>query len=369
MGQPVESAATRRARNYPADTAWFCDFQTFPVEGLGPEVGVHRRDPSSVLTVDGRYHVWYTRSTGETDGFGEDPMAKVFPWDWSEIWHATSDDGVVWVEQGRALGRGEPGSYDDRSVFTPEVLEHDGWFYLVYQVLRSPYRLRSPESIAIAKAPGPDGPWERSTRPILEPQADGEWAGQEDNRLSVVSRGSFDSLKVHDPILVPYRGRFYLYYKGEQMGEGFTAGGRTTRWGVAIADHVEGPYRRSPANPVTNSGHETCLWKHGDGIAAMLSTDGPERNTMQFAPDGINFEIMAYIPAPPVAAGPLRRDEPVDAPLDGVRWGLCHDVSNTWNYILGFAADERQKTFYTSGQSPETAHVPAVTALPPPGRR
>lgn len=101
MTMPAESAATVRGRRYPADPEWFCDFRTFPVQGLGPEVGVHRRDPSSVLTVDGRYHVWYTRSTGETDGFGTgDPMAKVFPWDWSEIWHATSDDGATWVEQG-----------------------------------------------------------------------------------------------------------------------------------------------------------------------------------------------------------------------------------------------------------------------------
>ncbi|MEU9730344.1 glycosyl hydrolase [Streptomyces sp. NPDC048002] len=367
MTMPAESAATVRGRRYPADPEWFCDFRTFPVQGLGPEAGVHRRDPSSVLTVDGRYHVWYTRSTGETDGFGTgDPTAKVFPWDWSEIWHATSDDGAAWVEQGRALGRGEPGSYDDRSVFTPEVLEHEGWFYLVYQVIRSPYVLRSFESIAMAKAPSPDGPWVRSPRPILRPQADGEWAGEEDNRLSVVSQGSFDSHKVHDPILVPFQGRFFLYYKGEQMGEGFSAGGRTTRWGLAIADDIEGPYHRCPANPVTNSGHETCVWRYGDGIAAMLTTDGPERNTMQFAPDGINFEIMAYIANPPVAAGPLRLPDHAVAPLDGVRWGLCHDVTASWHYIQGFAADERQKTFYTSGLSPETAESTAVDVLPAP---
>ncbi|BDZ41937.1 glycosyhydrolase [Paraoerskovia sediminicola] len=367
--QPTESAATIRGRRYSTDPEWFTDFRTFPIHGLGPEEGVHRRDPSSVLTVDGVYHVWYTRSTGVTDGFGTgDPMAKVFPWDWSEVWHATSTDGATWVEQGRALGKGEDGSYDDRSVFTPEVLEHDGAFYLVYQVIASPYLLRSFESIAIAKASSPDGPWEKSAAPILEPQKDGEWLGGGDNRLAVVSQGSFDSHKVHDPILVPYQGKFFLYYKGEQMGEGFAAGGRTTRWGVAIADDIQGPYVRSPLNPVTNSGHETCVWRYDGGIAAMLTTDGPERNTLQFAPDGLNFEIQAYIQKPPVAVGPLRLDGPAEVPLDGIRWGLCHDVTGPWNYIQGFAADERQKELYVSGQSPETSEA-TVSALPAPRPR
>ena len=126
------------------------------------------------------------------------------------------------------------------------------------------------------------------------------------------------------------RGRFHLYYKGEQMGERYTGGGRSTRWGLAVADNISGPYRRSASNPMTNSGHETCLWLHDDGIAALLTTDGPERNTMQFAADGVNFEIRAHVPDPPIAAGPLRHERPTRVPLDGIRWGLIHDVSGRW---------------------------------------
>jgi len=352
----MTSAATRRAQQYRGGTEWFCEFTSTPVAGLGPEVGVHRRDPSSILLIDGVFHTWYTRSTGETVGFGSgDPAAKVFPWDLSEIWHATSTDGLAWTEQGRAVGAGEPGAFDDRSVFTPEVLVHEGRYHLVYQVIASPYRLRSYESIAMASASSPEGPWTKLPAPLLEPTMTGQWLGEDDNRLAVVSQGTFDSLKVHDPILLPFDGRFFLYYKGEQKGEAYTMGGRSTRWGVAIADAVEGPYTRSPLNPVTNSGHETCLWLHGDGVAAMLTTDGPERNTMQFAPDGLNFEITAYLPNPPIAAGPLRLDGPSTAPLDGVRWGLSHDVSGPWHFITGFRADERMKALYAAGISPETA--------------
>lgn len=123
------SLATRRAieRNYHKDSEWYCQFKYRPVEGLGYEEGVHRRDPSSIIQVGGTYFVWYTRSEGPSVGYGTgDLNAKVWPWDWSEIWYATSEDGIHWTEWGIAVSRGERGSYDDRSVFTPEILAHDG---------------------------------------------------------------------------------------------------------------------------------------------------------------------------------------------------------------------------------------------------
>lgn len=61
------------------------------------------------------------------------------------------------------------------------------------------------------------------------------------------------------------------------MGEELYMGGRETKWGVAIADDIMGPYVKSEYNPVTNSGHETCLWKYNGGIAAFLRTDGVEK--------------------------------------------------------------------------------------------
>jgi len=103
-----------------------------------------------------------------------------------------------------------------------------------------------------------------------------------------------------------YKNKFYLYYKGERMGEHLTFGGREIKWCVAIADKPEGAYVKSPYNPITNSGHEICVWPYRGGIAAMLTTDGPERNTMQFAADGINFEIKSHIKSGPHAVGVIR---------------------------------------------------------------
>jgi hypothetical protein len=95
--------------------------------------------------------------------------------------------------------------------------------------------------------------------------------------------------------------------------------------GVAMADHPEGPFKKSPLNPVINSGHETCLWPWQSGIAALVSLDGPEKNTIQYAPDGLNFEVKSLVQVPPVAPGPFVPDAFADnGDGRGFTWGLCH---------------------------------------------
>ena len=59
------SAATKRAMNYSGKGGeWFCGFKYTEVTGLGYEVGIHRRDPSSIIQVGDLYYVWYTKSIG-----------------------------------------------------------------------------------------------------------------------------------------------------------------------------------------------------------------------------------------------------------------------------------------------------------------
>ena len=332
------SAASKRALNYNLGPEWFCQFKEHKITGdLAFEEGVIRRDPSVVLDIDGTYYVWYTKGVGLTAGFGTgDPNAKVFPWDLTDVWYATSEDGWHWTEQGPAVERGEAGSYDDRAVFTPEIFVHEGKYYLVYQTVKAPYVVRVKNTIGMAVSDSPNGPWAKLPEPILHPADNGEWLGDEDDRFKVVSKGDFDSHKVHDPCLMYYKDKFYLYYKGEQMGEGMTFGGREIRWGVAIADHPEGPYIKSPYNPITNSGHEVCVWHYQGGIAALLTTDGPEKNTIQYAPDGVNFEIVAVLKGAPEALGPFRTADTDSHRLAGIRWGLCHSIEGHWHYIRRF---------------------------------
>lgn len=320
------SAASKRSLAYTKGPDWFCEFREYDLVGdFQFEEGVIRRDPSAILKIDDLYYVWYTKGEGETIGFGSgDPTKKVFPWDLTQVWYATSKDGWDWHEQGLAVGRGPSGSFDDRAVFTPEIFTHQGKFYLVYQVVKAPYVVRVKNQVAMAVADSPAGPWKKLPKPILSPADNGQWLGDEEDRFRVIEKGDFDSHKVHDPCLMYYQGKFFLYYKGERMGEEMNFGGREIKWGVAIANHPTGPYTKSPYNPVTNSGHEVCVWHYQGGIAALLSTDGPERNTIQYAPDGLNFEIMAVLKSTPEAVGLYRSNDPEKGPLDDLGWGLCH---------------------------------------------
>lgn len=339
------SAASKRALAWPErPNEWFGEFEVFDLKGdLAYEDGVVRRDPSAIINIQGKYFVWYTRSTGPTDGFATDvSKTKVFPWDRADIWYATSEDGWTWKEEGLAIGRGDDGSYDYRSVFTPDVLVHEGRYYLSYQVLGEDYTVRCKEHIAMASADSPHGPWIKTSGPVLSPSPDGAWKGEEDNRFMVEAKGSFDSHKVHDPCILHYNGKFHLYYKGEQMGEEITWGGRQIRHGVAIADHPLGPYKKSEFNPISNSGHEICVWPYKGGIASLITTDGPEKNTVQVSSDGINFEIVASIPTAPHAIG-INRTLDSEKPFGVFEWGLTHQYVNyDYQHIRRF--EGRQKT-------------------------
>jgi len=337
------SLASKRAleREYDKkDSSWMIEFNVVDLKGdFAFEEGIIRRDPTSVIKVDDLYHCWYTKGQDETVGFGSDnPDDKVFPWDLTEVWHATSPDQITWKEQGVAISRGAAGEFDDRAVFTPEVLQHENMFYLVYQTVQYPYTNRQIEQVALASSNSPYGPWSKSTKPILSPSQDGVWDTEEDSRFLVKEKGSFDSHKVHDPCLIFFNEKFHLYYKGETMGEEMNFGGREIKHGVAVADNIEGPYIRSELNPISNSGHEVVVWNYQGGVASLLTTDGPEKNTVQFAPDGENFEIKAHIKGAPEAIGLFRDANAKELQEPGLSWGLCHkyDKSWNWNYICKF---------------------------------
>lgn len=171
------SLAMQRFEQPDKENPWFTKFRYMPVEGLGYEKGITRRDPSCIIQVEGTYYVWYTRTHPPSAPVGHEHATDTLPavpWDLADVWYATSDDGYQWVEQGPAVERGEKGTYDERSIFTPDVLAHDGRYYLVYQVTTSPSYRCTPESIAIAWADSPDGPWTKSDAPIVEPDESGE---------------------------------------------------------------------------------------------------------------------------------------------------------------------------------------------------
>ena len=164
------SAAMNRFPGADEDNPWFTRFRYRPVEGLGYERGIVRRDPSCIIQVDGAYFVWYTRGAHPCQPVGHERATDslpAMPWDLTDVWYATSADGHSWQEQGPAVERGPAGSYDERSIFTPDILAHNDRYYLVYQVTKAPTWRSTPESIAIAWADSPRmDPGPKARRPL-----------------------------------------------------------------------------------------------------------------------------------------------------------------------------------------------------------
>jgi beta-xylosidase len=332
------SAAMQRFTVKDQDNTWYTGFRYSPAFGLGYEKGVTRRDPSCILKVGSTYYVWYTRTQPGPSPVGHakaTDQLRATPWDLADVWYATSEDGHQWTEQGPAVERGAKGSFDDRSVFTPDVLAHDGRYYLVYQVVTAPYHRCTKEQIALAWADSPDGPWTKSERPILEPDDSGEVEETADP-LEATAKGAWDSLRVHDPALLYRQGQYWLFFKGEGIGWS----NKESKWGVAKAEDPLGPYFKSPLNPVTNSGHEVMVWPYDGGVAGLLIRCGPEKNTIQYAPDGLNFEIKATVIDPPRAPGAYRvaPDENTE-PLAGLSWGLSH-ITELFGHRVQMGRDE-----------------------------
>ena len=329
--EPVSKAMQRVHDKYgvykDGRSEFFTAFRYSRVSGIGKESGITRRDPSKVVKVGDTYFVWYSRRQTAERWLGVPFASETRPaWDWdmADIWCASSKDGFRWEERGPAVLRGESGSFDDRAVFTPDILVHDGRYYLYYQVLQSVWKHRSLHQIGMAWAESPDGPWTKLDQPVLQPGRRGEFVGEADDPNAVHSFGEWDSHKLHDPYVLKYRGQIWLYYKGVQFGRNFRHD-LGIGWGVAIADDPRGPYVKSPLNPVTNSGHETFLYPFREGIVAITSHEGPEKNTVQYAPDGLNFEVVGKVTVPPVAAGPYVPDAFAESGDGrGVTWGLAH---------------------------------------------
>ena len=192
------------------------------------------------------------------------------------VWYATSIDGHKWTEKGQALGKGEPGSWEGASVFTPNILVAEGRYWLFYTGTSNDFHKKpfNPDSkIGIAVSDSADGPWERlATNPALSNSDD---------------KDQFDSHLVDDACLIAREGKYFFYYKGRQLGK---SPGQT-QMGLAVAEQPQGPYVRHESSPVIPGNHEVLVWPQGEGVAAMIGTTGPKNitNSIMYAADGVTF--------------------------------------------------------------------------------
>jgi beta-xylosidase len=273
-------------------------YETSPARNLGPEKEVMRRDPSDIIKVGELYYVWYTKGAQHS---GYD----------ATVWYATSSDGHTWIEKGEALARGPEGSWDEQSVFTPNILVAEEKYWLFYTAVPKPFINIGPDitktAIGVAVSDSPDGPWEKlETNPVLKASDDPK---------------HFDSMRVDDACLIVRNGKYWMYYKGRQWNNT----PRNTKMGVAIAERPQGPYVKNKNNPIIQGGHEVVVWPYGKGVGALIGYVGPEgiAKTLQYADDGVTFTKTADLKSVPHAAGAFRPEAFTDNGKGVmIRWGV-----------------------------------------------
>ncbi|MEM6631071.1 MAG: glycoside hydrolase [Bacteroidota bacterium] len=292
----------------------FSNFKYTPLEGFdynGGDGTLSRRDATKIIRHEGKYYVWYTHRSTKYPPQNTSVVTDSIPsrdWDLAEIWYATSEDGFTWEEQGVAVPRLEKPYPGWRSVSTPDILIWEGKYYLYYQAYTQmpggPGTKGDDCPVACSVADSPEGPWTPSNKTVIENGPEGSW----------------DQYVIHDPYPLVYKGKIYVYYKGEMGGNP-----KVRAQGLAIGNHPFGPFEKHPLNPVINSGHETALFPFREGIAALVSRHGLEHNTIQYSPDGVNFEIAAISSLFPIAPGAYIPDAFEDNEQGkGITWGLCH---------------------------------------------
>jgi len=305
---PAERFSERRSRPLRIAIAWtltlltlstWADepiFSSHDAQGLGPDAGVMRRDPSDIIQVGETYYVWYSRG----------PVSHGYD---ATIWYAESTDGRSWRERGEALARGDTGSWDEQSVFTPNILVAEGRYWLFYTAVAKPFvNTTSKTAIGIAWAESPRGPWTRTEgNPVVSASSD----------VSL-----FDSMRVDDACLIVRDGRYWLYFKGRQMNRSWME----TKLGVAIADKPEGPYVKHPGNPLVGGGHEVMVWPFRQGVLSLINI-GPEGigRTLQYSDDGLRFSRVCDLDSKtiPFAAGFFRPEAFKDRGRgEMVEWGI-----------------------------------------------
>ena len=314
--RPLSAAMERLYTKYgaprPEHNELYSQFKYTELKGFdynGGDGTITRRDPSKVIFANGKYYVWYTKRDTPTPPQGARRCTDKIPssdWDLCDIWYATSEDGFTWKEEGVAVPRPPRPNPGWRSVSTTDILVWKGKYYLYYQAFMEASGKRGDYCpVAVSSADSPDGPWIAHNK-IVIPNG---------------PKGSWDQYTIHDPYPLIYKGKIYLYYKADCDGSP-----RLVRMqGLAIADDPLGPFEKHPLNPVINSGHESTLFPFKNGIAALVIRDGTERSTIQYAGDGVNFEIAAVSSLMPDAGGPFIPDAFIDGGnRRGITWGISH---------------------------------------------
>ena len=214
---------------------------------------------SPIATEDGKIHLFFSRWIA-TKGMGG--------WiNGSEIAHAVAASPEGPFEVLETVFAPRPGYFDATTCHNPLIKKVDGKYCLFY--MGNSNGKTNTKRIGLAFADSLDGPWQRPEKPLLE-------AG---------TAGSWDDHCTTNPAFIKHpNGEYWLYYKSwntkdyETSTDPLIKGNR--KYGLAIAEKLEGPYIKHPANPVidfsplgNNRQFEDAFVWHEKGKFKMIARD------------------------------------------------------------------------------------------------
>jgi hypothetical protein len=181
---------------------------------------------------DGKIHVFFSRWVD---------TKKMSGWiNGSEICHAVADTPESeFVFKGVILAPRGPGFWDATTCHNPSIKFVDGKYCLFF--MGNSNGKTNTKRIGLATADLLDGPWTRPEAPLLLPGPEGAW----------------DDHCTTNPAFIKHpNGQYWLFYKSWNTKEYATStdplvkGNR--KYGLAIADKLEGPYVKYDGNPVVD---------------------------------------------------------------------------------------------------------------------
>ncbi|QGY43971.1 family 43 glycosylhydrolase [Maribellus comscasis] len=257
-----------------------------PIGRILEEEGYYVWCNTPVYGKDGKIHVFYSRWL---DKYGMSGWISK-----CEIAHAVADSPESVFTHVETILKPRPGFFDATTCHNPHIQFHDGKYYLFY--MGNSNGRTNTKRVGLAIADDVNGPWERKDTPLLETGEPGAWD---------------DHCTTNPALLKHPNGQFWLYYKSwnNKEYEEATGGIRGNRkYGLAIADKIEGPYIKYDGNPVIDFSYlgdnqqleDAYVWFENDLfklIARDMGFYNHEYGLLFKSKDGLNWnkpEIAYY---------------------------------------------------------------------------
>ncbi|WP_089685926.1 glycoside hydrolase family protein [Catalinimonas alkaloidigena] len=189
-----------------------------------------------------------------------------------------------------------PGAWDATTCHNPHIRQIGDQYCLLY--MGNANGKTNTKRVGMALASSLEGPWRRPDQPLLDAGPTGAW----------------DDHCTTNPSLIQHpNGQYWLYYKSWNTADYENEQGRirgNRKYGVAVADRLEGPYTRYEGNPVVDfsgRGNNTQLedafvWRQGKTwymLARDMGYFNHEVGILMESADGLHWS------APVVAFRPL----------------------------------------------------------------